>query len=92
MTGSTRGIGLETARLLVAEDARVVTSGRGAAPAVGELAHVRTDLAKPAEPERVVGEAAELLGGLDVLVNNVGSLGKRGSKTSRTRSGTSTGS
>ena len=58
--------------MLVAEDARVVTSGRGEAPEVGELAHVRTDLAKPAEPERVVGEAAELLGGLDVLVNNVG--------------------
>ncbi len=58
--------------MLVAEDARVVTSGRGEAPEVGELAHVRTDLAKPAEPERVVGKAAELLGGLDVLVNNVG--------------------
>src|SRR5262245_47137668 len=69
---STRGIGLEAARLLVAEGGRVVTSGRGAPPAVGEAAHVVADLARPDEPERVVAEAAASLGGLDVLVNNVG--------------------
>jgi 3-oxoacyl-[acyl-carrier protein] reductase len=72
VTGSTAGIGLETARLLAAEDARVVTSGRRHAPRVGEVAHVVADLARPREPERAVAEAAEALGGLDVLVNNVG--------------------
>jgi NAD(P)-dependent dehydrogenase (short-subunit alcohol dehydrogenase family) len=71
VTGSTRGIGLATVRQLVDEGARVVTCGRGEAPGVGEAAHVRADLAKPGEPDRVVGEAASL-GGLDVLVNNVG--------------------
>jgi 3-oxoacyl-[acyl-carrier protein] reductase len=72
VTGSTAGIGLEVARQLVGEGARVVTCGRRAAPGVGEAAHVIADLARPEEPERVVGEAAESLGGLDVLVNNVG--------------------
>jgi NAD(P)-dependent dehydrogenase (short-subunit alcohol dehydrogenase family) len=71
LTGSTGGIGLATARLLVAEGARVVTSGRGDAPGVGEALHVQADLSRAGEPERVV-EAAAALGGLDVLVNNVG--------------------
>jgi NAD(P)-dependent dehydrogenase (short-subunit alcohol dehydrogenase family) len=72
VTGSTRGIGLEAARQLVAEGGRVVTCGRGVAPAVGEAGHVVADLGNPGEPERAVAEAAASLGGLDVLVNNVG--------------------
>jgi NAD(P)-dependent dehydrogenase (short-subunit alcohol dehydrogenase family) len=72
VTGSTAGIGLETARLLVGEGARVVTCGRREAPGVGELAHVGVDLADAGGPERAVSEAAATLGGLDVLVNNVG--------------------
>jgi 3-oxoacyl-[acyl-carrier protein] reductase len=72
VTGSTAGIGLEVVRELAAEDARVVSCGRTGAPDVGETAHLAADLSKPDEPERVVGEAAERLGGLDVLVNNVG--------------------
>jgi 3-oxoacyl-[acyl-carrier protein] reductase len=72
VTGSTAGIGLETARLLIAENARVVTCGRRDAPGLGEVAHVVADLERPGEPERVVREAADALGGLDVLVNNAG--------------------
>jgi 3-oxoacyl-[acyl-carrier protein] reductase len=72
VTGSTEGIGLATARLLIAEGARVVTSGRSEEPGVGEARHVQSDLSVPGEPERVVEEAASALGGLDVLVNNVG--------------------
>jgi NAD(P)-dependent dehydrogenase (short-subunit alcohol dehydrogenase family) len=68
VTGSTGGIGLATAQLLVAEGARVVTCGRSAAPGVGEALHVTADLSRPGEPERAVAEAGEL----DVLVNNVG--------------------
>ena len=72
MTGSTGGIGLETARLLLAEGAGVVTCGRRDAPGIGEPAHVVVDLAQPGGPERAVTDAARALGGLDVLVNNAG--------------------
>jgi 3-oxoacyl-[acyl-carrier protein] reductase len=73
VTGSTAGIGLEVARGLVAEGARVVTNGRRAeSPGVGEEAHVGADLSLAGEPERVVDAAASALGGLEVLVNNVG--------------------
>jgi len=73
VTGSTGGIGLATARLLAAEGARVVTSGRSTdGPGVGEALHVPCDLAQPGEPERLVEATVEELGGLDCLVNNVG--------------------
>ena len=72
VTGSTGGIGLETARLLVGEGARVVTCGRSDAPGIGEAAHVRADLSDAAAPAQVVDAAVDALGGLDVLVNNVG--------------------
>jgi NAD(P)-dependent dehydrogenase (short-subunit alcohol dehydrogenase family) len=72
VTGSTRGIGLETARVLIGEGARVVTCGRTGAPGIGEAAHVAADLGRAGEPERVISEAVSALGGLDVLVNNVG--------------------
>ena len=72
VTGSTGGIGLETARLLVAEGARVVTCGRSGAPRVGETLHVATDLAEPGAPEALIEEVVRELGALDVLVNNVG--------------------
>ena len=72
VTGSTGGIGLETARLLVDEGARVVTNGRGDAPGIGETLHVRADLSEPDAPATVVEAAVQALGGLDVLVNNVG--------------------
>ncbi len=72
VTGSTGGIGLESARQLASEGARVVTCGRGPAPVVGEALHVVADLARPGEPERAVAETERELGGVEVLVNNVG--------------------
>jgi NAD(P)-dependent dehydrogenase (short-subunit alcohol dehydrogenase family) len=72
VTGSTGGIGLETARLFIGEGARVVTNGRGDAPGIGETLHVRADLSEPEAPATVVEAAVQALGGLDVLVNNVG--------------------
>jgi 3-oxoacyl-[acyl-carrier protein] reductase len=68
VTGSTGGIGLATAKLLVEEGAHVVTCGRSDAPGMGEVLHIRADLSRPGEPEHAVAEAGEL----DVLVNNVG--------------------
>jgi 3-oxoacyl-[acyl-carrier protein] reductase len=72
VTGSTAGIGLAIARLLVEEGARVVTCGRRAAPHVGEELHVEADLAQPGEPERVVAAAERSIGTVEILVNNVG--------------------
>ena len=73
VTGSTGGIGLESARLLAAEGATVVTSGRRVeAPGVGETLHVSVDLVRAGEPERLVREVEEKLGRVDCLVNNVG--------------------
>jgi 3-oxoacyl-[acyl-carrier protein] reductase len=68
VTGSTGGIGLATAQVLVEEGAHVVTSGRSEAPDVGEALHVRADLSRAGEAERLIAEA----GDVDVLVNNVG--------------------
>ena len=59
--------------MLVEEGARVVTCGRrGGVPTIGAVAHVAADLSRAGEPERAVDEAVRALGGLDVLVNNVG--------------------
>jgi 3-oxoacyl-[acyl-carrier protein] reductase len=72
VSGSTGGIGLATARLLVEERAQVVTSGRGGPPGIGEALHVSGDVGEPGEPERLVEAAVAELGGLDCVVNNVG--------------------
>ena len=73
VTGSTGGIGLETARLLAAEGAVVATTGRGPeGPGVGEALHVTAEIARAGEAERLVHEVEERLGRVDCLVNNVG--------------------
>jgi NAD(P)-dependent dehydrogenase (short-subunit alcohol dehydrogenase family) len=77
VTGSTGGIGLETARLLAAEGARVVVSGRDsgrverARAEAGAERGVVADIGEPGGPEAAVAAALEL-GALDCLVNNVG--------------------
>jgi NAD(P)-dependent dehydrogenase (short-subunit alcohol dehydrogenase family) len=65
VTGSTAGIGLETVKLLRAEGAIVVSTGRSGGD-------IEADLARAGEPERVVREVEGRHGRLDVLVNNVG--------------------
>jgi 3-oxoacyl-[acyl-carrier protein] reductase len=74
VTGSTAGIGLETARLLVAEGAHVIVTGRDparVAPAKersGAAAGIVADLSTPDGPARLLAEA----GPVECLVNNVG--------------------
>jgi NAD(P)-dependent dehydrogenase (short-subunit alcohol dehydrogenase family) len=70
VTGSTAGIGIEVARLLQEEGAKVVTSGRRE-EGIGDL-HVSVDLSRPGEPERLIDAAIERFGRVDCLVNNVG--------------------
>jgi 3-oxoacyl-[acyl-carrier protein] reductase len=78
VTGSTAGIGLETARLLSAEGARVVVNGRDAdraeqarAEVAAELA-VACDLSDPDAADDLVAETTKALGPVQCLVNNVG--------------------
>jgi NAD(P)-dependent dehydrogenase (short-subunit alcohol dehydrogenase family) len=72
VTGSTGGIGLETLRLLADEGARVVSSGRSHAPNAGEALHISGDLSAPGAPAALIEAATQAFGGVDVLVNNVG--------------------
>jgi 3-oxoacyl-[acyl-carrier protein] reductase len=78
VTGSTGGIGLATACQLSAEGARVVVSGRDrgrverAREEAGAVHGVVSDLSEPGAPERLMHEAAESVGPVDCLVNNVG--------------------
>ncbi len=74
VTGSTAGIGLETARMLAAEGARVTVTGRDperverARDETGAAAGIAAELSKPDEAARLVAEAGQV----DCLVNNVG--------------------
>jgi 3-oxoacyl-[acyl-carrier protein] reductase len=78
VTASTGGIGLESARLLAAEGARVVVTGRDAGRAeeakndVGAELGIASDLSEPDAPARLVAEAEGALGPIEILVNNVG--------------------
>jgi 3-oxoacyl-[acyl-carrier protein] reductase len=78
VTGSTGGIGLETARLLAAEGAKVVVNGRDATRVEearaesGAALGVACDLAEPGAPRELVARTQEALGPVNCLVNNVG--------------------
>jgi len=78
VTGSTAGIGREAARLLAAEGATVVVSGRdpdrveAARAEVGAALGVPGDLSRPEAPAELVRRAEEAFGRVDCLVNNVG--------------------
>jgi 3-oxoacyl-[acyl-carrier protein] reductase len=80
ITGSSRGLGLASARALHAEGCRVVLCARGAealqaaAAARGpDRVHtVVADVSTPEGAERVVSETLSACGRVDILVNNVG--------------------
>ena len=85
ITGSSRGLGLATARALAAEGCRVCICARGPdglreAGADVEASAKRRDVVLPVEAdvstangvELVVNRTLEKFGGLDILVNNVG--------------------
>jgi NAD(P)-dependent dehydrogenase (short-subunit alcohol dehydrogenase family) len=78
VTGSTAGIGLETAKLLAGEGARVIVTGRRqdrvdrVRDEVGAALGVACDLSVPTAPNELVAEAADVVGPVECLVNNVG--------------------
>jgi NAD(P)-dependent dehydrogenase (short-subunit alcohol dehydrogenase family) len=84
VTGGSRGIGLATARALLAQGAAVAITGTNqsnldraagdlAAKAGGErLLPIRADVRKYAEVEKAFADTATRFGGIDVVVNNAG--------------------
>ena len=83
VTGASKGIGAEIARELAAEGASVVVnyaSSRDVADKVvaeitgagGKAIAIQGDVAKVADVERLLSEAASHFGPIDILVNNAG--------------------
>jgi len=84
ITGSTSGIGLAYAKALAAEGANVVINGFGDAAAIeaervaleaasgGKALYSGHDLTKVDQIEAMMKEAADALGGIDILINNAG--------------------
>jgi 3-oxoacyl-[acyl-carrier protein] reductase len=84
VTGSTRGLGLATARALVAEGCNVTICARGESGLAeatadlrrmsgdGRVMAVQADLATDKGVADVVMRTVEAFGGIDILVNNVG--------------------
>jgi NAD(P)-dependent dehydrogenase (short-subunit alcohol dehydrogenase family) len=76
ITGASSGIGLALARAFMARGARIVANARtissaGALTPSPTLTLIDGDIASPVVAAKVV-EAAERLGGVDLLVNNAG--------------------
>src|SRR5436305_3917780 len=76
VTGSSQGIGLAVGRAFAAAGARVVLTSERPRDAVPDLTladqYLQADLTRDGEAERLVAEAWDRLGSIDVLVNNVG--------------------
>jgi 3-oxoacyl-[acyl-carrier protein] reductase len=88
VTGGTRGIGRAVVLAFVEHGATVYTCGRTESPAAAGLrAEVAgwgrshqvdiADLANPIQCRGLVTRAVDALGGIDVLVNNAGVMGRR---------------
>ena len=79
VTGSSRGIGRAIAEVLCAEGCRVVVNGRNedmlnaCASEIGAEVAIAGDVSVAVEARRVIDEAVFAMGGLDILVCNVGS-------------------
>jgi NAD(P)-dependent dehydrogenase (short-subunit alcohol dehydrogenase family) len=76
VTGASKGIGLAVTRALADEGARVIAGARSteALDGLEGVSAVAVDLAAPDAPARLIANAIEDHGRIDVLVNNVGAI------------------
>jgi NAD(P)-dependent dehydrogenase (short-subunit alcohol dehydrogenase family) len=76
VTGASKGIGLAVTRALAAEGAEVVAGARTVDSLldIDRVSAFELDLVQPGGSERLVGNAVERHGRIDVLVNNVGGV------------------
>ncbi|QLY32077.1 SDR family NAD(P)-dependent oxidoreductase [Nocardia huaxiensis] len=74
VTGASRGIGLAIAETLAAEGVRVVGGARTITPELEKVAAaaVSVDLSGSGGARTLIDAALEELGGIDILINNVG--------------------
>jgi NAD(P)-dependent dehydrogenase (short-subunit alcohol dehydrogenase family) len=72
VTGAASGIGLATARLLVAEGARVAALDLGAPPADLDALALRADVTDQSTLDAAASRVREELGGADIVVANAG--------------------
>ncbi|MBZ9645794.1 SDR family NAD(P)-dependent oxidoreductase [Streptomyces sp. PSKA30] len=77
VTGGASGIGLATARLLAVRGARVACLDLKPDDLPEPLVGIRADVADDAGVRAAVEEAARVLGGIDILINNAG-IGAQG--------------
>jgi len=93
ITGSTRGIGEETARRMAAQGAAVVVTGRNKSrgervaesieESGGRALFVQTDVGVEEDVRNAVAAAVSAFGGLDILVNNAAPTDLMATQTTR---------
>lgn len=72
VTGGTRGIGAATVRRFTAGGATVLTTARSTGSNGGDVTTIEADISTSEGSEKVIREAFERFGGVDILVNSVG--------------------
>src|ERR1700674_2770481 len=75
VTGGTKGTGAAIARRLAEGGATVLVTARTEPNGVNRELFIAADLSTPDGAATVIAEALRRLGGIDILVNNVGGSG-----------------